>query len=54
MGSTLREMLMYEAVDRVVARHKASPGRKIPALKQEAIEEISRIWAEEEPEPPAS
>jgi len=51
MGTTLRESLMYEAVDRIVARHKVAPVRTIPDLTQEAIDEIGRIWAETEPAP---
>jgi hypothetical protein len=53
MGTTLREMLMYEAVDRIVARHKRTPGTPLPDLKQEAVDEVARIWAEDEaPLPP--
>ena len=51
MGITLRESLMYEAVDRIVARHKVAPVRPISDLTQEAIDEIGRIWAETEPAP---
>jgi uncharacterized protein (TIGR02646 family) len=51
MGTTMRESLMYEAVDRIVARHKVAPVRTIPDLTQEAIDEIGRIWAETEPAP---
>lgn len=45
LGNTLREQLMYEAIDQLVARHK-SERKSIPQLKREAVEEISRIWNE--------
>ena len=51
LGTTLRESLMYAAVDRIVAQHKLEPVRTLPQLKQEAIDEIARIWAEDEPAP---
>jgi len=51
MGTTLRESLMYEAVDRIVAEHKRSPGRTITQLKQETIDAVARIWAGEGPTP---
>ena len=46
LGNTLREQLMYEAVDQLVARQKRVERKSIPQLKREAIEEISRIWNE--------
>jgi hypothetical protein len=49
LGTTLREMLMNAAVDRIVARHRHNPGATtIQNLKQEAINEVASIWAEDE------
>lgn len=48
MGTTLREMLMYEAVDRVVAEHRRSAVRPLKELTDEAADEVARIWAEDE------
>lgn len=49
LGTTMRENLMYEAVDQLVARHKRNPVTQLPELKQEAVDEIARIWAEDDP-----
>ncbi len=49
LGTTLRENLMYEAVDRLVARHRLSPDRTLPELRQEAADEVARLWAEDVP-----
>jgi hypothetical protein len=49
LGSTMRESLMYEAVDRLLARHKRNPQRSLPDLTHEAADEIARIWAEDQP-----
>ena len=46
LGDTLREQLMFEAVDRLVARQKLGERKPIPTLKREAVEELSRIWNE--------
>ncbi len=46
LGVTLREQLMYEAVDQIVADHKQRPVRSVPELKRETIDAVSRIWAE--------
>jgi uncharacterized protein (TIGR02646 family) len=49
LGTTLREMLMNAAVDRIVARHRHNPGATtIQDLKQQAINEVTSIWAEDE------
>lgn len=45
-GSTLRENLMYEAVDRLVAQHRVHPKLTIEELKEEAVAEVSKIWNE--------
>ncbi|HEX3526539.1 MAG TPA: AAA family ATPase [Thermoanaerobaculia bacterium] len=45
-GSTLRENLMYEAVDRLVAQHRVHPKLRIEDLKEEAVAEVSKIWNE--------
>ncbi|MGH8235989.1 MAG: AAA family ATPase [Steroidobacteraceae bacterium] len=46
LGNTLREQLMYEAIDQLVARHKRGERKPIPQLKREAVAEIERIWNE--------
>lgn len=46
LGITLREQLMYEAVDQIVADHKLRPVRSVPELKRETIDAVSKIWAE--------
>jgi hypothetical protein len=48
LGTTLRENLMYEAVDQIVARHKQTPGTAIPDLKQEAVDAVAKVWAEDD------
>jgi uncharacterized protein (TIGR02646 family) len=49
LGTTLRDNLMYDAVDRLVAGHRAHPALPIAALKQEAIDEVAKIWNEGAP-----
>jgi hypothetical protein len=46
LGNTLREQLMYAAIDKLVARQKHGARKPVEALKQEAIEEVARIWSE--------
>lgn len=46
VGDTLREQLMFEAVDRVIARHRTAAQHVMPQMKQEASEEIARLWDE--------
>lgn len=46
VGETLREQLMFEAIDRVIARHRATGRISIPDMKQDAAEEIGRLWNE--------
>jgi hypothetical protein len=43
LGATLRESLVYEAIDRVLANHRRDP---IPRteLKESAVEAVSKIW----------
>jgi hypothetical protein len=47
LGDTLREQLMYEAIDKLVANHKRRP-RVLSRgeLKQEAVDQVSRVWRE--------
>jgi uncharacterized protein (TIGR02646 family) len=45
-GHTLREQLMYEAIDRIVAKQKHAERKPIPQLKQDAVEQLARIWNE--------
>src|SRR5262249_36516293 len=53
LGATLRENLMYEAIDRLMAHHKLSPDRTLVELRQEAADKVARIWAEDVPPLPA-
>jgi len=46
VGDTLREQLMFEAVDRVIARHRAAGSLPMPVMRQEASDEIARLWGE--------
>lgn len=46
LGTTLRESLMYEAVDRLVAQHKAHPRLPVDELKAKAVADVSRVWKE--------
>jgi len=44
LGTTLREQLMYEAVDQLVAQQQFKVRRPLPKLKKEAVEQVSEIW----------
>ena len=46
LGDTLREQLMYEAVDQLVATQRFTERKPLPQLKREAVEQIARIWNE--------
>ncbi|WEX14262.1 AAA family ATPase [Pseudomonas sp. G11] len=46
VGDTAREQLMFEAVDRVIARSREEGRVRIPELKGEVTSEISKIWEE--------
>jgi hypothetical protein len=46
LGTTLRENLMYEAIDRLLAEHRREPVRQLTDLKQAAVDEVSKIWNE--------
>jgi len=48
LGTTMREGLMFEAVDRIVAQHKANPVKPLAGLEEETAGEIARIWAGED------
>lgn len=43
LGETLRENLMFEAIDKLVAAHRINP-RPLPDLQQAALEAIEPIW----------
>ena len=43
-GTTKRESLMYEAVDRLMAEHRKQPTIPIADLKESAVEEVAKIW----------
>jgi hypothetical protein len=44
LGSTLREDLMYGAIDTLIAEQKTGQRRPLPELKQEAVDQVARIW----------
>jgi hypothetical protein len=46
LGNTLREQLMFEAIDRIVAKHKYVERKPIPQLRRDAVDELTRIWNE--------
>ena len=46
LGNTMRESLMYEAVDRLMAQRRIEPTIPIGELKQSAVDEVAKIWAE--------
>ncbi|HYR30267.1 MAG TPA: AAA family ATPase, partial [Thermoanaerobaculia bacterium] len=46
LGTTLRENLMYEAVDRLVAQHRVAPTVPLAELQQQAVLEVAKIWNE--------
>lgn len=46
LGNTLRENLMYDAIDRLVARQKTVERQPIAEVKQEAVDQVSKIWLE--------
>jgi len=43
-GTTKRESLMYEAIDRLMAEHRKQPTIPITELKEAAVEEVAKIW----------
>ncbi len=46
LGTTLRENLMYDAIDRLVAQHRREPSIPLAVLKQSAVDEVAKIWSE--------
>jgi uncharacterized protein (TIGR02646 family) len=46
LGNTLRENLMYDAIDSLIAEQKVGERQPFPELKQEAVDQVSRIWSE--------
>jgi len=46
LGTTLRENLMYEAVDRLVAQHRVAPTVPLAELQEQAVLEVAKIWNE--------
>ena len=44
LGNTLRESLMYDAIDNLIAKQKVGERQPLPEIKQEAIEQVSQIW----------
>lgn len=45
MGTTLRESLMYESIDKLLAEHRSRPTKSTPQLKQAAVQELSKLWS---------
>lgn len=43
-GTTKRESLMHEAVDRLMAQHRKQPAIPLANLKQSAVDEVAKIW----------
>lgn len=46
VGDTLRDQLMFEAVDKVIAQHRAAGNLSMPEMKQEAADELAQLWKE--------
>ncbi|WP_313207554.1 AAA family ATPase [Stenotrophomonas sp.] len=46
VGDTLREQLMFEAIDRIIATHSNRQRASLTKMKQEAAAEIGRMWDE--------
>lgn len=46
VGETLREQLMFEAIDRIIATRESKVQFSLPEMKQNAAAEIGRIWDE--------
>lgn len=46
VGETLREQLMFEAIDRIIATRNSRRRSSLPEMKQDAAAEIGRIWDE--------
>jgi 5-methylcytosine-specific restriction endonuclease McrA len=43
-GNTLREQLMFEAVDHLVAGQRGDGRKPMPVLKKEAVDQIAQLW----------
>jgi uncharacterized protein (TIGR02646 family) len=46
LGTTLRESLMYEAIDQLVSDRRREPTIPFADLKQSAVNEVAQIWNE--------
>lgn len=46
VGDTLRDQLMFEAVDQVIARHQGASTLSLPQMKAEAKAAIAHLWDE--------
>ncbi|WP_122588881.1 AAA family ATPase [Pseudomonas viridiflava] len=44
VGDTVREQLMFEAVDKVLAQHLVAGNFSMPEMKQEAAKELAEMW----------
>jgi len=44
VGDTLRDQLMFEAVDKVIAQHRVAGNFSMPEMKQEAVNELAEMW----------
>ncbi|MBO7832514.1 AAA family ATPase [Burkholderia pseudomallei] len=46
VGDTLRDQLTFEAVDKVIAQHRAVGNLSMPDMKQAAADELAQLWKE--------
>jgi hypothetical protein len=44
LGDTLRESLMYDAIDQILAERKQNPAIPMAELRQSAIDAVTKIW----------
>lgn len=44
VGDTLRDQIMFEVVDRVIARRRALGNVSIPEMSQAAVDELTQLW----------
>jgi predicted ATPase len=44
VGDTLRDQLMFEAVDKIIAQHRVAGNFSMPEMRQEAVNELTEMW----------
>ncbi len=47
LGGTVREQLMFEAIDTLLARNKGPDRKPLPELKRETIAQVQSVWRDE-------